>query len=125
MNLTLGVTHYGTPNPKRDASLLRCTLRSSRCDGRYRSDVGLGRRGGIVVALVVCATIVLVAVAITRHANNKQDAAWCYDHGYANYTQDGFCGGCELFANAAASRALQSVAVAPYCRFATPVPPHA
>ena len=37
----------------------------------------------IVVALVVCATIVLVAVAITRHVNNKQDAAWCYDHGYA------------------------------------------
>src|SRR5262249_1760703 len=33
--------------------------------------------------------------------------------------------GCERFANAAASRALQSVAVAPYCRFATPVPPHA
>jgi hypothetical protein len=33
--------------------------------------------------------------------------------------------GCELFANPAASRALQSVAVAPYCRFATPVPPHA
>jgi hypothetical protein len=29
----------------------------------------------IVVALVVCATIVLVAVAITRHVNNKQDAA--------------------------------------------------
>ena len=34
----------------------------------------------IVVALVVCATIVLVAVAITRHVNNKQVAAWCYDH---------------------------------------------
>ena len=48
----------------------------------------------IAVALVVCATIVLVAVAITRHVNNKQDAAWCYDHGYANYaTKDGFCVG--------------------------------
>jgi hypothetical protein len=31
----------------------------------------------------------------------------------------------QLFANAAASPALQSVAVAPYCRFATPLPPHA
>jgi len=41
MNLTLGVTHYGMPNPRRDASFLRCTLRSSRCDGRYRSDVGV------------------------------------------------------------------------------------
>jgi hypothetical protein len=48
----------------------------------------------LIVALVVCATIVLVAVGITRHVNNKQDAAWCYDHGYANYaTQDGFCVG--------------------------------
>jgi hypothetical protein len=48
----------------------------------------------MVIALVVCATIVLVAVAITRHLNNKEDAAWCYDHGYANYaTQDGFCVG--------------------------------
>src|SRR5215831_17552934 len=48
----------------------------------------------IAVALVVCATIVVVAVAITRHVNNKQDAEWCYDHGYANYaTQDGFCVG--------------------------------
>jgi hypothetical protein len=26
--------------------------------------------------------------------NNKQDAAWCHDHGYANYaTNDGFCVG--------------------------------
>ena len=52
------------------------------------------RRRLIAVALVVCATIVLVAVTIIRHANNKQDAAWCYDHGYANYaTEDGFCVG--------------------------------
>ena len=48
----------------------------------------------IGVALVVCATIVLVAGAITRHVNNKEDAAWCYDNGYAHYaTKDGFCVG--------------------------------
>jgi len=48
----------------------------------------------IAVALVVCATIVLVAVTIIRHVDNNQDAAWCYDHGYANYaTKDGFCVG--------------------------------
>src|SRR5262245_23539949 len=35
-----------------------------------------------------------MAVAIIRHVNNKQDAAWCHDHGYANYaTKDGFCVG--------------------------------
>ena len=46
----------------------------------------------IALVLIVCATIVLVAVAIIRHVNNKQDAAWCYDNGYANYaTTDGFC----------------------------------
>ena len=37
----------------------------------------------IAGALVVSATIVLVAVAIIRHVNHKQDVAWCYDHGYA------------------------------------------
>jgi len=48
----------------------------------------------IAVALIVCAAIVVVAVAIIRHGNNKQDAAWCRDHGYANYaTKDGFCVG--------------------------------
>ena len=48
----------------------------------------------IGVALVVCATIALVAGAITRHVNNKQDAAWCYGNGYAHYaTTDGFCVG--------------------------------
>src|SRR5262245_43233748 len=27
---------------------------------------------------------------------NKQDAAWCHDHGYANYaTKDGFCVGTD------------------------------
>ena len=47
----------------------------------------------IAATLIVCATIVLIAVGI-RHVNNKQDAAWCYDHGYANYaTTDGFCVG--------------------------------
>src|SRR5262245_7384990 len=35
-----------------------------------------------------------MAVAIIRHVNNKQDAAWCHNHGYANYaTKDGFCVG--------------------------------
>jgi hypothetical protein len=48
----------------------------------------------IAGALVVCATIVLVAWAISRHVNHKQNVAWCYDHGYANYaTKDGFCVG--------------------------------
>jgi len=48
----------------------------------------------IAGALAVCATIVLVAWAISHHANHKQNVAWCYDHGYANYaTKDGFCVG--------------------------------
>jgi len=48
----------------------------------------------IVGAVVVCVTIVLVAAAVIRHVNNKQDALWCLDHGYANYaTNDGFCVG--------------------------------
>jgi hypothetical protein len=52
------------------------------------------RKTLIAVAFVVCATIVLVAWAIIRHVNNKQNAAWCYEHGYANYaTSDGFCVG--------------------------------
>jgi hypothetical protein len=52
------------------------------------------RKRLIAVALIVCATIVLVAVTIIRHVKNKQDAAWCHDHGYANYaTNDGFCVG--------------------------------
>jgi hypothetical protein len=46
----------------------------------------------IAGALVVCATIVLVAWAISRHVNNKQDAEWCHGNGYTNYaTNDGFC----------------------------------
>ena len=52
------------------------------------------RKRLIAVALIVCATIVLVAVTIIRRVNNKHDAAWCHDHGYANYaTNDGFCVG--------------------------------
>jgi hypothetical protein len=48
----------------------------------------------IAGALVGCATIVLVAWAITRHVNNKQDAEWCHENGYTNYaTKDGFCVG--------------------------------
>jgi hypothetical protein len=48
----------------------------------------------IAAALIVCTTIAVVAVTIIRHVNNKQDAAWCHDHGYANYaTKDGFCVG--------------------------------
>ena len=48
----------------------------------------------IAAALIVCTTIAMVAVTIIRHVNNKQDAAWCHDHGYANYaTKDGFCVG--------------------------------
>jgi hypothetical protein len=46
----------------------------------------------ITGALIVCVTIALIAVAIIRHVNHKQDALWCRDHGYANYaTKDGFC----------------------------------
>jgi putative hemolysin len=44
----------------------------------------------IAGALVVCATIVLVAWAISRHVNNKQDAEWCHGNGYTNYAT-GFC----------------------------------
>jgi len=48
----------------------------------------------IAAALIVCTTIAVVAVTIIRHLNNKQDATWCHDHGYANYaTKDGFCVG--------------------------------
>jgi len=48
----------------------------------------------IAAALIVCTTIAVVAVTIIRHVNHKQNVAWCYDHGYANYaTKDGFCVG--------------------------------
>jgi hypothetical protein len=48
----------------------------------------------IAAALIVCATIAMVAWAIIHHVNHKQDVAWCYDHGFANYaTNDGFCVG--------------------------------
>jgi hypothetical protein len=52
------------------------------------------RKGLMAVALTGFATIGLVAMAVIRHVNNKQNAAWCYEHGYANYaTSDGFCVG--------------------------------
>jgi hypothetical protein len=48
----------------------------------------------IAAALIVCATVAVVAVAIVRHVNNTQAALWCHEHGYANYaTRDGFCVG--------------------------------
>ena len=48
----------------------------------------------IAGALIVCVTIGVVAGAIIRHVNNKQNALWCLDHGYTNYaTKDGFCVG--------------------------------
>jgi hypothetical protein len=48
----------------------------------------------IAGALIVCVTIVLVAVAISRHGAHKQDVLWCHENGYANYaTKDGFCVG--------------------------------
>jgi hypothetical protein len=47
----------------------------------------------IATALIACVAV-LVAVAIIRHVNNKQDAEWCQEHGYTNYaTKDGFCVG--------------------------------
>jgi hypothetical protein len=46
--------------------------------------------GGLIVGL----TIVLVAVAISRHVAHKQYVQWCHENGYANYaTTDGFCVG--------------------------------
>ena len=44
----------------------------------------------IAGALIVCVTIVLVAVAISRHVAHKQAVEWCHENGYANYaTTDG------------------------------------
>jgi hypothetical protein len=46
----------------------------------------------IAGALIVCASIVLVAWAISQNVKNKQDAKWCHESGYTNYaTKDGFC----------------------------------
>jgi hypothetical protein len=48
----------------------------------------------IAGTVIVCVTIGVVAWAIIRHVNNKQDALWCHEHGYTNYaTKDGFCVG--------------------------------
>jgi hypothetical protein len=56
--------------------------------------MGLKMKKLIAAALIACVAIVLVAVAIIRHVNNKQDAEWCHEHGYSNYaTKDGFCVG--------------------------------
>ena len=59
-----------------------------------------GKRDGVKMkklmagALIVCASIVLVAWAISQYVNNKQDAEWCHENGYTNYaTKDGFCVG--------------------------------
>jgi hypothetical protein len=52
----------------------------------------LNMRGWIVGALITCLTVVVVAVAVTRHVNHKQATLWCHNHGYPNYaTKDGFC----------------------------------
>ena len=48
----------------------------------------------IAVALIPCAAIVLVAVAIIRHANNEQAALWrTITDTQTNATEDGFCVG--------------------------------
>jgi DhnA family fructose-bisphosphate aldolase class Ia len=48
----------------------------------------------IATALIACVAIGVLAWAIIRHVNNKQDAEWCHDNGYTNYaTKDGFCVG--------------------------------
>src|SRR5262249_20133970 len=36
----------------------------------------------IAAALIVCATVAVLAVAIVRHVNNTQDALWCHGHGF-------------------------------------------
>ena len=51
----------------------------------------------IAGALIVCVTIVLIAVAISRHVAHKQDALWCHENGYADYaTKDGLGAGGKL-----------------------------
>src|SRR5262249_46510217 len=68
--------------------------RASDCRNRRDEGEKMKNQKLIGGGLGVCATIVLVVGAITRHVNNKQDAAWCYDNGYAHYaTTDGFCVG--------------------------------
>jgi hypothetical protein len=63
------------------------------------SGMGVKMKKLIAGALIVCASIVLVAVAIIRHVNNKQDAEWCHENGYTNYaTKDGFCVGHQSWA---------------------------
>jgi hypothetical protein len=48
----------------------------------------------ILVGLAVCAIAVVIIFTFMSHQAQKQQAAWCHDHGYANYaTKDGFCVG--------------------------------
>ena len=69
-------------------------MRKALFRARHAGPRGAVPRVSIVGTLIACVTIVLVTVAIVRHMNHKQDVAWCYDHGYANYaTTDGFCVG--------------------------------
>src|SRR6516162_6750427 len=51
------------------------------CDrGRLRPDLDMARwKKLIAAALIVCATIAVVAGAIVRHVNNTKDALWCHD----------------------------------------------
>lgn len=48
----------------------------------------------ILLGLAVCAIAVVSIFTFRSHQAQKQQAAWCQDHGYANYaTKDGFCVG--------------------------------
>ena len=54
----------------------------------------------LIAGGLISVTIVLVAVAITRHVSHKQAVhhnqavQWCHENGYAHYaTTDGFCVG--------------------------------
>ena len=69
-------------------------MRKDLFRARHADPRGAVSRASLAGTLIVCVTIALVTVAIVRHMNHKQDVAWCYDHGYANYaTTDGFCVG--------------------------------
>jgi DhnA family fructose-bisphosphate aldolase class Ia len=61
---------------------------------RFLNELRVKMKKLIAGALIGCASIVLVAWAISRNVNNKQDAEWCHENGYTNYaTKDGFCVG--------------------------------
>ena len=95
-----------TPRPRRFLEINRCGCDVAHGWGTWSSTISPAASPKMVCAmrqkmkglltgtLIACVTIVLVTVAIMRHVNHKQDVAWCYDHGYANYaTTDGFCVG--------------------------------